>query len=489
MKTNWIVIVCVLLFIVSVLHLILYDVSCTREKFQSKWFPKIPSSYPKIPSSYPKIRPVDTSSKEKVDVLKSNNKNNITLLNNAEFDKSLDVDKLRIGQFEVLPMNTFIEMGSNDIDIDIHKKTSFNYPTMIDTDTNSFNIRGYAYIDKTAHVYTDLTIDDSKGLCFYNSNDINCLTRNDMDYMFMSSNYIDKSKILLSACISKDGLQNTKTNNSKNIPLDDEMVCIEKRDTLLVLDDWVRLSSDIENTYSVPVTEIPSNACKRDDIIISETYDINGVVYRTKTELDSALNSTCLTNPSTSCGRSTNYKKTLNINNTNTSDCDFNNVETTLGNLRYICPTTTNLCSTGCTGSNKKWFQGVCYTMFGVDGKNSLTDLLDNDIHIKVPGGFVKHQGDQSNILKVDSKGHPYRINYIDGKLKIHEDNDTNRRWQKNENNNIYHLKEGGSSGSNFKFYANGKFLLQIDNQWVCIENNTLVVKDEPNIVWEINKK
>ena len=423
---------------------------------------------------------------EKVDVLAKLEEPHITM-SNSTFT-NLDVNSLKIGAVSInTDTNSNLTIGSSNISIDINRNTIFSNPVLIDEDVDTLAVKDYAFVNGRTHLINeDFKIKNK--FCFFDSNDNNCLLNDDVEYMYLASNYIDKAKVLMSACISKEGLQTSEAEaKAKNIALDDNMYCISKDHTMPMLSTWAMKTPDEDTTQSESVDdEAPSNVCTKDDIEITTTYTYNGSDFTTSKQVQDTIEANVCTDIWNSCGTQTNYNQVIRFENKNTSDCDFDDVTTNLENSTYTCPNTQH-CRSDCKEPNKKYFNWECYQKYE---RNELTikGVYEKSVRFKDPSNqssFINL--DQDNMLMLITKPKSFKIREVVGSMKVVEDNDRNRRWNKSDTK-VGHLR-GDLAGSNISFfYANtGKYLIRVETEWLCIEGNNIVLKSQPNTDWIID--
>lgn len=375
----------------------------------SIYFPTMTS---RIRSSISRLTPTV----KKADVFMKNTQPYITMSNDVNLNTLNVQNELKIGDFKVAKdTNSNLIIGSSNIGIDINKNTIFKKPVLINEEVSEITMNDISFVDGRTHMYGDLLVNNK--FCFLNSNDNNCLLKDDVEYMYYSSNYIDKAKVALSACISRNGLQtatddyleennidivsgsNTNELNqmkrSKNIPLDDEMVCIGKKDTMRLLDNWALVSTEMKQT-SVQKDDVPTNICSKDDIKKTKVFTYNGNTYNDESEIETAIIQNECSDIWNSCAISTNYNHEIRFENNGTSDCDFQDLTTILGNQTYSCPGTFH-CRKDCQGSNQKTSHEVCYEL-------SSTDLIQNkEIKVSKKDTLLYLEKDSDHELRLKS--------------------------------------------------------------------------------------
>lgn len=424
---------------------------------------------------------------EKVDVLAKHTpeKPHITM-SNSTFS-NLDVNSLKIGAVSInTDTNSNLTIGSSNISIDINRNTIFSNPVLIDEDVDTLVVKDYAFVNGRTHLINeDFKIKNK--LCFFDSNDTNCLLNDDVEYMYLASNYIDKAKVLMSACISREGLQTSGSEaEAKNIALDDDQLCVSKAHTMPMLTTWASKPPDEDTTQSESVDEeAPSNVCTKDDIEITTTYTYNGSDFTTSKQVEDTINASVCTDVWNSCGTPIDYNQVIRFENKNESDCDFEDITTNLEKSTHTCPDTQH-CSSGCKGQDKKYFNEVCYNLYR---QNELTSkgVYEKSVRFKDPSNqssFINLDGE--NMLMLITKPKSFKIRVVDGSIKVVEDNDRNRRWNKSDTK-VGHFR-GNLAGSNINFfYEEGKYLIQVESEWLCIEGNNIVLKSQPNTNWMID--
>jgi hypothetical protein len=413
-------------------------------------------------------------------------------MSNAAF-KEINVDSLKIGDALITKEGSNLNIGLSNIGVDINKNTIFDKPLLIDEDVDTLAVKEYAFVNGRTHlVNNDFKMKDR--LCFFDSNDTNCLLKDDVEYMYLASNYIDQAKVLMSACISKDGLQTSGPEvKAKNIGLDDDQLCVSKAHTMPMLTTWASKTPDEDTTQSESVDEeAPSNVCTKDDIEITTTYTYDGSDYTTSKQVEDTINASVCTDIWNSCGTQTDYNQEIRFKNKNTSDCDFEDITTNLEDSTYTCLDTQH-CSSGCKKIDditkepiEKYFNEKCYQKYG---QNELTSkgVYEKSVRFKDPSNqssFINLDGE--NMLMLITKPKSFKIRVADGSMKVVEDNDRNRRWNKSDAK-VGHLR-GNLAGSNITFfYKEGKYLIQVESEWLCIEGNNIVLKSQPNTNWMID--
>lgn len=430
---------------------------------------------------------------EEVDVFsKYTPQNPHITMSNATF-KEINVDSLKIGDALITKEGSNLNIGLSNIGVDINKNTIFNKPLLIDEDVDTLAVKEYAFVNGRTHlVNNDFKMKDR--LCFFDSNDTNCLLKDDVEYMYLASNYIDQAKVLMSACISKDGLQTSGPEvKAKNIALDDDQLCVSKAHTMPMLTTWASKTPDEDTTQSESVDEeAPSNVCTKDDIEITTTYTYDGSDYTTSKQVEDTINASVCTDIWNSCGTPTDYNQVIRFENKNESDCDFEDITTNLEDSTYTCLDTQH-CSSGCKKIDditkepiEKYFNEKCYQKYG---QNELTSkgVYEKSVRFKDPSNqssFINLDGE--NMLMLITKPKSFKIRVVDGSMKVVEDNDRNRRWNKSDAK-VGHLR-GNLAGSNITFfYKEGKYLIQVESEWLCIEGNNIVLKSQPNTNWMID--
>lgn len=436
----------------------------------------------------PRSRPASISEPftvQSADALKKLNNDHITL-SNATFDESLHVkNRLNIGDYPVKRLDrNRIEMGDKDVDIDMNRATLFSQPTLLDSGSSA--IKGNAFLDDITHINNDVLLEDDKKICFFNSNVENCLTMDDVQYMFMSSNYIDKSKALMTACISKDGLQNNleKDTSTLNIPLDDKMYCVGKESTYDVLDEWVKTSVGVQNSYIIPENdEGPSNICSKNDVNVFTKFKYFDTEYDTKEDTENAVSANICADVYNSCGNQGYYESIIKHENKRISDCSFEDVTT---NAAWIlsrpCPNT-QYCNVNCKGSNRKFFNNICYSK--VEWNDSTYNgYLNKQIQIKLTGSNKYINDRRNNELDLLDTKKSFVLQYANGKFRF-----------KAKQGNRYIYYDGGkfilsNSISYFDLFVNGKFLIQITdyhhaNKWLEGSGENIRLSDNPITTFE----
>ena len=432
-------------------------------------------------SPTPTIKKVDVFSKYK------DTTPHITI-SNPTF-RNIDINSLKIGDASITrdTTNSNLIIGSSNIGVDINRNTIFDKPVLIDEDVDTLAVKEYAFVNGRTHLINeDFKLKDR--FCFFDSNDNNCLLKDDVEYMYLASNYVNEAKVLMSACISKDGLQTSGQEvEAKNIALDDNQLCISKDHTMPMLRTWASKKHDEDTTTSSESVdeEAPSNVCTKDDIEITKTYTYNGSDFTTYNQVRDTINANVCTDIWNSCVTQKDYNQVIRFKNKNTSDCDFEDVTTNLEDSTYTCPDTQH-CRSDCKEPNKKYFNWVCYNLYG---QNELTiqGVYEKSVRFKDPSNqssFINLDGE--NMLMLITKPKSFKIRVEDGSMKVVEDNDRNRRWNKSDTK-VGHLR-GHLAGSNIAFfYENGKYLIKVESEWLCIEGNNIVLKSQPNTDWIID--
>ena len=403
--------------------------------------------------------------------------------------RNIDINSLKIGDASITrdTTNSNLIIGSSNIGVDINRNTIFNKPVLIDEDVDTLAVKEYAFVNGRTHLINeDFKLKDR--FCFFDSNDTNCLLKDDVEYMYLASNYVNEAKVLMSACISKDGLQTSGSEvDAKNIALDDNQLCISKDHTMPMLSTWASKTPDEDTTTSSESVdeEAPSNVCTKDDIEITQTYTYNGSDFTTYNQVEDIIEASVCTDIWNSCGTQKDYNQVIRFKNKNTSDCDFEDVTTNLEDSTYTCLDTQH-CKSDCKEPNKKYFNRVCYNLYG---QNDLTikGVYEKSVRFKDPSNqssFINLDGE--NMLMLITKPKSFKIRVVDGSMKVVEDNDRNRRWNKSDTK-VGHLR-GNLAGSNIAFfYENGKYLIKVESEWLCIEGNNIVLKSQPNTDWIID--
>ena len=345
-------------------------------------------------------QPVQSTIK-KIDMILANNEPTVTMPNDVHVNELNVRNELKIGEAIITKdTNSNMSIGSSNIGIDINKNTLFKKPVLINDSVSEVALKGTAFVDAKTHLYGDFHVNDK--FCFFNSNDNNCLLKDDVEYIYYSSNYINKAKVALSACISRGGLQTVTDNylqennidvingsdsntatlkQSKNIPLDDEMICIGKKDTMKMLSNWANVSTEMKS--SEIEEDSVTNICTRDDIEIQEVYRYNNTDFVSEGALQSSINGNecnncglCTHTDGGPCTINVNYDKQITFTNKNTATCDFEDTATRMDTIAYQCA----------QKSYKYNLNGVCYTLTTI----STNDILDKKTKFKSGTAYIK---------------------------------------------------------------------------------------------------
>ena len=431
-------------------------------------------------STSPTIEEVDVFAKHTPE------KPHITM-SNSTFS-NLDVNSLKIGAVSInTDTNSNLTIGSSNISIDINRNTIFSNPVLIDEDVDTLAVKDYAFVNGRTHLINeDFKIKNK--LCFFDSNDNNCLLNDDVEYMYLASNYIDKAKVLMSACISREGLQTSEAEaEAKNIALDDDMYCVSKDHTMPMLSTWAMKTPDEDTTQSESVDEeAPSNVCTKDDIEITTTYTYNGSDFTTSNQVEDTIQASVCTDIWNSCGTQRNYNQVIRFENKNKneSDCDFDDVTTNLENSTYTCPDTQH-CRSDCKEPNKKHFNRECYNkIFWKDG-SQWNRIFDKKVAIKKNGSETHINDDQGGTVKMLGGGKSFRVQFQNGFFRFeHYGNYLTRKsdgaWRVDKEVTSFDIYV--SNKNKYLFQAKNSDIM---NQWLDGDGNGLKLTTQPNAVWE----
>ena len=432
---------------------------------------------------YTMIRQLTIPKMDRADVFVRNTNEEISIQKDVEFNATLNVkDKFKLGDVSLMTnQDSNIRMGKGNVDMEINKSTLFTEPVLFDENMKSLTMNAYAHIDGKTHMYEDMVMDDK--FCFLNSNDENCLTLPDVELMGESSNYIDKASVLMSACISKDGLQGTSDSylTSKNIPLDDEMVCVRKKDTYAMLNDWSNITENLSKQSDTKTIETPSNICTKEDIETREVYKYGGNEYTNQNDLQSAINQNecnncalCRHTNGGSCIIEVDYEKQLEFINRNRDTCDFQNTTTRLNTLTHRCP----------PHPHKYYLGGVCYTLTSI----TTDDILEKKTKFKSGTAYI---GDwEDGKMKLGDKQKEFRIReYAEG----YRVTNNRQEWYQlfRGDSNYLEIKDFGDNGrgDEFKFFKSNSntYLIKVGtNGWLRNDSLSLSVGSQPNIAWTV---
>jgi len=441
-----------------------------------------------VQSTYPTptIKEVDVFSKY------TDTKPQITMSNPTFLN--IDVNSLKIGDASITSdtSNSNLIIGSSNIGVDINRNTIFDKPVLIDEDVDTLAVKEYAFVNGRTHLMNeDFKLKDR--LCFFDSNDTNCLLKDDVEYMYLASNYVNEAKVLMSACISKDGLQTSGSEvEAKNIALDDDQLCVSKAHTMPMLTTWASKTPDEDTTQSESVDEeAPSNACTKDDIEITTTYTYNGSDFTTSNQVRDTINASVCTDIWNSCGTQTNYNQEIRFKNKNTSDCDFEDITTNLEDSTYTCLDTQH-CSSGCKKIDditkepiEKYFNRECYKKIFWNGGSQWNRIIDKKIQIKQNGSETYINDDKSGTVKMLGGRKTFKLEFKNDYFRFEH----YRNFLTRKSDDSWKVDKEVTS---FDIYVNdqNQYLLQaknsdIMNQWLDGDGNGLKLTTQPNAVWE----
>ncbi len=424
---------------------------------------------------------------EEVDVFsKYTPQNPHITMSNAAF-KEINVDSLKIGDALITKEGSNLNIGLSNIGVDINKNTIFDKPLLIDEDVDTLAVKEYAFVNGRTHlVNNDFKMKDR--LCFFDSNDTNCLLKDDVEYMYLASNYIDQAKVLMSACISKDGLQTSGPEvKAKNIALDDDQLCVSKAHTMPILRTWASKPPDEETTQSESVDdeEAPSNVCTKDDIEITTTYTYNGSDFTTSNQVEDTINASVCTDIWNSCGTQKKYYQVIRFENKNESDCDFEDISTNLEDSTHTCPDTQH-CWSGCKGQDKKYFNENCYNKIKWNDGTQWNRIINKKIQIKKNGSETYINDDKDGTVKMLGRRKTFKLEFKNDYFRFeHYGNFLTRK-----SDDTWKVDKDVTSFDIYVNDQNNKYLLQaknsdIMNQWLDGDGNGLKLTTQPNAVWE----
>ena len=432
-------------------------------------------------SPTPTIKKVDVFSKYK------DTTPHITI-SNPTF-RNIDINSLKIGDASITrdTTNSNLIIGSSNIGVDINRNTIFDKPVLIDEDVDTLAVKEYAFVNGRTHLINeDFKLKDR--FCFFDSNDTNCLLKDDVEYMYLASNYVNEAKVLMSACISKDGLQTSGSEvEVKNIALDDNQLCISKDHTMPMLTTWANKRPDEDTTTSSESVdeEAPSNVCTKDDIEITKTYTYNGSDFTTSNQVRDTIEASVCTDIWNSCGTQKDYNQVIRFKNKNESDCDFEDVTTNLEDSTYTCPDTQH-CKSDCKEPNKKYFNRVCYNKIGWKDGNRWNRIFDKKVQIKKNGSETYINDDKDGTMKMFGGRKTFRVQFQNGFFRFEHYGDYLTR----KSDDTWKIDKDVTS---FDIYVSdqNKYLFQaknsdIMNQWLDGDSNGLKLTTQPNAVWEL---
>lgn len=245
-------------------------------------------------------------------------------------------------------------------------------------------MKGNTKINGDLNLNGDLVVNSVNGRCFRMDDEIGseidsgskdgikttCLNKQDVEYLALSDQYSTKSRIMKSACMSKEGVHRMDVDVSKfdTVPLDDDMLCISKNQTSPVIDTWINSKEDTSNTNSMVTFDTGNTntfefaGCSKNDIQFLKQYKYKGKYYNDVEEVRNMFLQDECEDEYESCKTSgTKVNLVTRIINTRASpQCNFQDIETSIHadkSESVLCPST-DKCNRDCIGF---FVKGKCF--------------------------------------------------------------------------------------------------------------------------------
>lgn len=353
-----------------------------------------------------------------VDDVYRHEKTKVQISDNAEFSEEARFsENVRIGALNFEKPSESVDavnIGNDDVNMIVDRPTTF--ADTVDVKTDRVVLHGNTVINGDLSIQGDLVVNTESGICL---DEGNCLNIHDVQTLKTSEEYALKSNLLKSACISKEGVRkmDIDVDQFDNVPLDDDMVCIQKQHTTPLINKWITSIESVNDDNIIPLSagageEDNTNTfvgCSKNDVQMVTKYEYNGRMYDDFERARSDAVRDLCDDEYESCKRDPISIPTVNrMTNLRVSPgCDFEDVTTQVGtSATVVCPNTSQ-CSRECQGA---FFSGYCF----LPDKIGLATNMPRNVEINVSGSGLFIEDDRDKNMKLDKSRKTFKVELVD---------------------------------------------------------------------------